>query len=246
MIFLPLRDDKPLTHIRRPWITWGLIAVCVVVHLYQRNLDHYAEGLFVLQWGLSLAHGQGPDPLAFLTHQFLHGSWWHLVGNMMFLAIFGDNVEDAMGHLRFLVFYLLCGVLAASIELLLAPLHGTMIGASGAISGVLGAYLVLYPNIRIWTLVLLVMPVRIPVWVVLGGWVTLEVLALIEGSYGHVAVLAHVGGFVFGMGLIRVFRRKGLPLWNKDEYGRYSVGARRSHLPRVERPPEPVDEDPPE
>src|SRR5213594_230136 len=148
-----------------------------------------------------------------LTSMFMHGGWFHLIGNMLFLWVFGNNIEDAMGHGKFLIFYLLCGVVAAAAQTFISP-HSVvpMVGASGAISGVLGAYLLLYPKVRVHTLIILpiyITTVALPAWVMLGYWILLQVLSglgsLSEVEGGGVAFFAHVGGFVTGLVLVKLF-----------------------------------------
>jgi membrane associated rhomboid family serine protease len=149
-----------------------------------------------------------------LSHMFLHGSWLHLLGNMWFLWLFGNNIEDSMGRLRFIVFYLLCGLAAAAGQIVTSPSSPVpMVGASGAISGVMGAYLVLYPNVRVYTLVPLgffITSMALPAWVMLGYWFVIQFLSgltTIGGEMGGVAVWAHVGGFVAGIVLVKLFAR---------------------------------------
>jgi membrane associated rhomboid family serine protease len=148
------------------------------------------------------------------THMFLHGSWIHLLGNMWFLWLFGNNVEDSMGRLRFIVFYLLCGLAAAAGQIVTQPSSPIpLVGASGAISGVMGAYLVLYPNVRVYTLVPLgffITSMALPAWVMLGYWFLIQFLSgltTIGGEMGGVAVWAHVAGFVAGVVLVKLFAR---------------------------------------
>jgi membrane associated rhomboid family serine protease len=144
---------------------------------------------------------------------FMHGGWFHLIGNMLFLWVFGNNIEDAMGHAKFLIFYLLCGIAAAATQTFISP-HSVvpMVGASGAISGVLGAYLLLYPRVRVHTLIILpiyITTVAIPAWVMLGYWALIQLVSglgsLSEIDKGGVAFFAHVGGFIAGLVLIRLF-----------------------------------------
>src|SRR5467141_2819174 len=151
-----------------------------------------------------------------ITSMFMHGGWFHLIGNMLFLWVFGNNIEDAMGHAKFVIFYLLCGVAAAATQTFVSP-HSVvpMIGASGAISGVLGAYLLLYPRVRVHTLIILpiyITTVALPAWVMLGYWILLQVLGglpqLAGLQSGGVAFFAHIGGFAAGMLLIRAFARE--------------------------------------
>ena len=168
-----------------------------------------------------------PAPATIFTSMFLHGGFWHLAGNMWFLWIFGNNIEDAMGHVRFIVFYVLCGVAAVFAQVL--PNPGSivpMVGASGAISGVLGAYILLYPRVR----VLLGLPVgflivtlgRYPAVWVLAAWFLMQ-LGMAVASSGDVAVQsegriafgAHIGGFVAGLLFVTLFKRRGVPLWRQ-------------------------------
>ena len=148
-----------------------------------------------------------------LTSMFLHGSWMHLLGNMWFLWLFGNNVEDAMGHGRFLVFYLICGAAAALAQVAASPASGVpMVGASGAISGVMGAYLVLYPHVRVFTLVPpFFAAIALPAWTMLLYWLALQFLGGLSGlaseEGGGVAFWAHAGGFVAGVVLIKLFAR---------------------------------------
>jgi membrane associated rhomboid family serine protease len=151
-----------------------------------------------------------------LTSMFLHGGWFHLLGNMWFLWVFGNNIEDAMGHARFVGFYLLCGLLAAAAQVASAPSSPVpMVGASGAISGVMGAYLVLYPRVRVHTLIFLgifLTRVTLPAWIMLLYWAFLQMLgslpALAGAHPGGVAFMAHLGGFVAGVVLIRLFAKR--------------------------------------
>lgn len=169
-----------------------------------------------------------------LTSMFMHGSWMHLIGNMWFLWVFGNNIEDSMGHLRYVVFYLLCGVLASVAHVLTNPGSGVpTVGASGAISGIMGAYLVLYPRVRVHTLVFFGIFVRVipmTALAVLGIWFGLQLLSgtLDTGAGGGVAFWAHVGGFVAGVALIKLFekpmltdaKRRGKVL-SRSELGRF-------------------------
>ena len=169
--------------------------------------------------GLQLAPGlvclvdAVPKYWTVLTSMFMHGGWFHLIGNMVFLWVFGNNIEDAMGHGKFLIFYLLCGVAAAATQTLISS-HSVvpMVGASGAISGVLGAYILLYPRVRVHTLIILpiyITTVAVPAYVMLGYWALLQILSglgsLRDVEKGGVAFFAHVGGFVAGLVLVRLF-----------------------------------------
>ena len=227
MALLPLKDDNPLTRIRFQYVTVFLIGACVAVFLWQVSLAAAGEtailglgaipavvfGSRELAPGLVLV----PAPLTLITSMFLHGGWMHLLGNMLFLWIFGDNIEDSMGHLRFLVFYLVCGVAAALAHAgLNAGSTVPMVGASGAISGVLGAYLVLHPKTQVLVL-FMYMVTRLPAFVVLGLWIGMQVVnaSMIGGAAGGgTAWWAHIGGFLAGAALIVPFRHKTVPLFD--------------------------------
>ena len=165
--------------------------------------------------GLVCVTEPGPQILNVLTSMFMHGSWLHLIGNMWFLWVFGNNIEDSMGHLRFVIFYFTAGVAAALLQVVLGPGSAIpMVGASGAISGVMGAYLVLYPRVRVWAIVPIgIIPVSIalPAWTMLLYWAAIQFFGGLSGlmseHQGGVAFWAHIGGFVAGVALIKVFAR---------------------------------------
>jgi membrane associated rhomboid family serine protease len=223
MALFPLFDDNPLRSVSFQFVTVTLIGLNVAVFLWEVALGAgleraiYAYGAIpaVVFGEARLPPGLAAVPpwATLLTSMFLHGGWMHLIGNMLFLWIFGDNVEDSMGHFRFLIFYLLCGVLAALLHAVSEPgSEIPMVGASGAISGVLGAYLVLHPRARLLVLFMSVFPLRLPAYVVLGAWFLLQFAGL--GGPSDVAFLAHIGGFIAGAVLIVPFRRRGLPLFD--------------------------------
>ncbi len=218
---LPLRDENPLRG--TPYVTYGLIALNVLAFLYElslgRNVDLLFQQLGVIPYEFTHFTDIGPPtlfPWNLLTSMFLHGGWMHLLGNMLYLWIFGDNVELTFGHLRYLLFYLASGLAAALTQILVnwnSPVP--MIGASGAISGVLGAYLVFFPGARILTLVVFGFfwdIVAIPAFFLLGFWFILQffqgLLSLPFSHGGGVAWFAHVGGFVFGWLVARWYRRR--------------------------------------
>jgi len=166
--------------------------------------------------GLVCVIDPGHQVANIFTSMFMHGSWMHIIGNMWFLWIFGNNIEDSMDHLRFAIFYLICGVAAALLQVVLNPASGIpMVGASGAISGVMGAYLVLYPRVRVWTFVPLgffLTSLPLPAWTMLLYWIAIQVVGgLLDAARpsggGGVAFWAHVGGFVAGAALIKLFAR---------------------------------------
>ena len=171
---------------------------------------------FPMGEGLACATDPGRQFSHLLTHMFLHGSWMHLLGNMWFLWLFGNNVEDSMGRLRFIGFYLLSGLTAAAAQIITSPGSAIpMVGASGAISGVMGGYLLLYPTVRVYTLVVLgffITSMALPAWVMLISWGYVQVAGGVTSMFaeqtGGVAFWAHVGGFVAGVALIKVFERR--------------------------------------
>lgn len=224
-MFLPLHDRVPRILIARPWITWAIILACVVVFWHEVGGGAAIERLFY-GYGLIPASLTGqaelppvyyrvPAPLTLLTHLFLHGSVMHLLGNMLYLWVFGDNVEDAMGHRRFLLFYLLCGIAAGLTQVAFAPdSRIPTVGASGAISGVLGAYLLLYPRAKV-LVPIIVFPVYLPAWLLLIAWFGFQLLAATapEAAATGVAWWAHVGGFVAGLLLVVPLRYATVPLF---------------------------------
>ena len=183
-------------------------------------MDGAASQRFVFQWGAipyQITHGGGihirpiiPLPLTLFSSMFLHGGFLHLFGNMLYLWIFGNNIEDALGHFRFLLFYLVCGLSAGTAQVLSDP-NSTipMIGASGAIGGILGAYLLLFPSARIVTLIFIIIfikIVRIPALIVLGFWFLIQLISVGGGAISNVAFFAHIGGFLSGLVLVKLFQ----------------------------------------
>jgi len=223
---IPLRDDNPTIH--PPITTIILIAACVLIFIWQTvNLSQMQQ--IIMQLGVTPAALSGipserypaiPTLFTVVSSMFLHGGWMHLIGNMLFLWIFGNNVEDAMGHFRFVLFYLLCGSVAVLAQTAMMPDSTIpMIGASGAVSGVLGAYLLLYPHARVLVLIplgLLSRLLYLPAVFVLGFWLVLQVLSSLLADPGQpgIAFGAHIGGFMAGMLLIPLFKHRAVRLWN--------------------------------
>ena len=210
---IPLRDVIPSR--TTPYITVTIIAVNAVAWLFELAMPRDLLPNFLQAYGVIPADFRVPT---LVTSMFLHGGWSHVIGNMWYLWIFGDNVEDRVGHGRFIVFYLLCGFVAALGQVAIDP-NSTLptIGASGAIAGVMGAYFVLYPQSRVLTLVpfLWFQIVEVPAIVLLGFWFLLQLfnagaLASATSTGGGVAFAAHVAGFLVGMGGIFVFRKREL------------------------------------
>jgi membrane associated rhomboid family serine protease len=229
----PYRDENPT--VLTPMVTVGIIGLNVLAWVVVQgvgmteplarsvcNLGLVAgELLQTVPPGTAAPLGPGitcvvdPEPsyITLVTSMFMHGGWFHLIGNMMFLWVFGNNIEDSMGHIRFAVFYLLSGLAAAAAQMAVNPDSIIpMVGASGAVSGVMGAYILLYPHARIFTLVFLgffATTIQLPAYVMLGYWIVLQVLsglpALAGMDRGGVAFFAHIGGFVAGLVLVKVF-----------------------------------------
>ena len=152
-----------------------------------------------------------------LSYMFLHGDIWHLIGNLLFLWVFGDNIEDAMGHVRFALFYLLCGIGGGLCHSLLLPEStAPMIGASGAVSGVLGAYLMLHPKVKVLALVFKHIPLYLPAYWLIGAWLVMQLISVVISHEGEaVSWWAHIGGFVIGALLIIPLRDKSIPLLDR-------------------------------
>jgi membrane associated rhomboid family serine protease len=214
---IPLRDINPSR--RPPVVTIAIIVLNVIVFALEFLAPSYMLNEMAGAWGLVPSRLTSLEPMAFVTlftSMFLHGGPAHLLGNMLYLWIFGDNIEGALGSLRFIVFYLLCGIGAALGQTVVNPSSTIpMIGASGAISGILGSYLVLYPRAEVETLLFLgyfIRLVRLPTLVVLGSWIFTQlfsgVLSLGMRATGGVAWFAHVGGFAAGVLLIGILRRR--------------------------------------
>jgi membrane associated rhomboid family serine protease len=238
---IPLTDDNPLERV--PVVTILFLAVNVLAFLWQIDAAAlpaaFASGdaLRVMERSLQTSAFRGglvpyeiltftdieyrdivPPPLTILTSMFLHGGFMHIASNMLFLWIFGNNVEDALGRIRFVVFYLACGIAAALVQVVASAMTGDllvpMVGASGAIAGVLAAYMVLFPRARVTTLVIIVVFIRIipvPAGFFIGLWFLLQILSVLFGGNTGVAFFAHIGGFVAGWLLVRLMGRH--PTW---------------------------------
>ena len=228
---IPIKDDTPTYS--TPFINYLLIALNTLIFLFEVSLNPATRNAFVFQFGvepirilaglgLANVHVPNPSALPLLTSMFLHASWMHVIGNMWYLWIFGDNIEDRLGHARFIVFYLLCGITAALGQIVVDP-SSTLptIGASGAIAGVMGAYFLLFPSARVLTLVPLIIFftfVWLPAWIVLGYWFVLQFLSgaatsiayssSTRGGGGGIAFWAHVGGFVAGVVMIKLLPKR--------------------------------------
>ena len=218
---LPLKDDQP--RYSTPYVNTTLIVVNILIYFFEWTLGPRGEQAFVQVYGEVPSHLAAflagshrytlPDVvIPFFTSMFLHGGWWHVIGNMWFLYIFGDNVEDYLGHFKYIIFYLLSGLLAMGTQVAIYPQSNIpTVGASGAIAGVLGAYFLLYPRARVLTW-FFVFVLYLPAWIVLGEWIVIQffngaaVLSMNPNrDIGGVAFWAHVGGFIAGMIMIKLF-----------------------------------------
>jgi membrane associated rhomboid family serine protease len=237
MLF-PLGDDNTERRIT-PYVTWTLIGINILAFFYQLSSDQFTYGYSVVPYevtnGVDLVSPPGTDRLGRMVTapqypgpspiwltlffaMFMHGGWAHIGGNMLYLWIFGDNVEDRMGHVKFIIFYLLCGLLASGAHIFFAPDSKTpSLGASGAIAGVLGAYLVLFPHQRVRVIVplgIFSQLTELPALIVIGLWGLLQFVGgfgTLGREGGGVAYMAHIGGFVAGLLLVFLFRNQAQP-----------------------------------
>ena len=228
MLFVPIWDMNNLKSVKFQYVTVGLIVLNTLIyfvfetHLVLHSPASFVDALAFKPRDVASLHAlmaHVPEQFRLLTYMFVHGSIWHLLGNMVFLFVFGDNVEDALGHVRFIVFYLLCGVIAAVVHsaVTVSP-DVPLIGASGAIAGVIGAYVVLHPNVRVWVLfpvpVVSFLPLRFSAAFVIGMWIMYQIASGILLTAEATAWWAHVGGFFAGVLLIVIMRRPGVPLFD--------------------------------
>ena len=229
MPLIPLHDANPRLYIRAHYVTIALILVNALIFVSQLGIGDgqrfdavagYAVVPARLFDGLEVPAGivGVSSPLTLITYQFLHADWAHLAFNMLFLWVFGDNIEDALGHVRFVVFFLLCGIAGGLTQSIVEPDSITpVIGASGAISGVLGAYLLLYPRARLLVLAFLIIPLRLPALLVIGTFFAQDLLWALTDAPAALgtAVWAHIGGFVAGAVLVVFMRNPRVLLWHK-------------------------------
>lgn len=231
---IPIHDENP-TH-QPGYVTWSLMAICIVMFVVQISVKQHAGPNLVLSFGLipAVLNDLAALPanidkisaeLTLVTSMFLHGGFMHLAGNMLYLYVFGNNVEDCMGKFRFIIFYLLCGVAAAYGQVFYHPQSTIpMIGASGAISGVLGAYLLVYPRAKVLVLIplgFILQTIRLPAAVVLLLWFGIQFVSSLGAEPGTpgVAWYAHIGGFIAGCILIPFFKSKNIRLFQPSSPG---------------------------
>lgn len=225
-MFVPLHDDNRLEHVAIPFVNLAIIALTTAVFLiFQSGMLLEADMTAAMGFGmipavvtearsLPVEYDFMPSSLSLVTYAFVHGGWWHLIGNMLFIWVFGDNIEDALGHIRYILFYLLVAAAGGLAEVALYPeAEIPVVGASGAASGLVGAYLVLHPNVQLWVLALGRIPVRLKALWVLAAWFIFQIVLFVVDDSGEVAWGAHIGGFCAGAVLIVLMRRKGVPLF---------------------------------
>lgn len=227
-MFIPLHDANSLKNIKLQYVTIGLIALNVIMFLVVNLGSDTFTGAAVYGLGYipSVAFDHVdlspelvivPEKMTYITYAFLHGDIFHLGGNMLFLWVFGDNVEDALGHLRYLIFYLLCAAFGAFFHGIVAPeSQAPLIGASGAIAGIVAAYLILHPRVKIWILAFGRIPLRIPAYITLALWIVFQFLMFLGGGEDQVSWACHVGGIIAGAVLVVILRRRAVPLLDKE------------------------------
>jgi membrane associated rhomboid family serine protease len=227
-VFIPLHDAISLKYIRLQFVTIGLIIVNIAVFFLNQTAttdqvtiaqvalsfipSEFEGGPKIYDTGISV-----PESVTLLSYAFFHGDIFHLGGNMIFLWVFGDNVEDAMGHFKYFIFYMLCAAAGALMHNYVSQgSQVPLIGASGAIAGVLAAYLILHPKVKIWVLAFARIPLRIPAWIALALWIGLQVVMLFASPEDEVSWGAHVGGIIAGLVLVFVFKRRDVPLFDRE------------------------------
>lgn len=223
-MFIPLKDNNPLEFIRHAYVNWALIITNVLIFAILQGgilslTTAQVGGYGIIPATLFSAATLDPAlvaiPVEFtlVTYMFLHGGWMHLITNMVFLWVFGDNIEDAIGHIGYLFFYLACGVIAGLTHAVALPnSDASLVGASGAVAGVMGAYFILHPKVRVWVLLFWRLPLPLPAFVAIGLWIGLQIFSAFMASQDNIAWWAHIGGFAAGVILIIFMRRKSLKL----------------------------------
>ena len=226
-MFIPLHDANSLKRIRLQYVTIGLIAANVIVFLFTTVSSEEAFVATLYGYGyipsvvfdlVDLPPGLKviPEDLTYLSYAFLHNDIFHLGGNMLFLWVFGDNVEDALGHLKFLVFYLASAAAGAWLHGIVDPNSEVpLIGASGAVAGVVTAYLMLHPRVKVWVLILMRLPLRIPAWIPIALWIAFQFVMFLFAGDDQVSWAAHVGGILAGAVMVLFLRRRGVPLFDR-------------------------------
>lgn len=228
-MFVPLHDGNSLKHIKLQYVTWTLIAMNVIVWVvtalsgtdvgFVRAADlgyGFIPSVVNDLRDLPPQYAVIPEDLTYVTYAFLHADIFHLLSNMLFLWVFGDNVEDALGHVKFILFYLACAAAGAFAHGLALPASDApLIGASGAVAGVVAAYLMLHPRVRVWILVLGRIPLPLPAFIPLILWIGMQFYMVVADPDGQVSWATHVGGILAGALLVVVLKRRGVPLFDR-------------------------------
>ncbi len=255
-MFIPIHDGNPLTNIRRPYVTYSLIALNIVIWVFLGTpaitspeaakaasvsfgfIPSVANEFRVLPDKFAVL----PDWTSYITYAFLHADFMHIAGNMLFLWVFADNVEDALGHWRFLVFYILAAAGGAWLHGLVLPTSDSpLIGASGAAAGVIAAYLMLHPHVRVWVLALGRIPLKLKAYWLLSAWILYQLGMMVFTTGSQVSWSAHVGGAAVGAVLVVFLRKKGVPLFDRDLVENIEAVTVREAAAKAERPePAPV------
>ena len=226
-MFIPLYDQNPKIYVERPWVNQSLIVINLIVFAIQYVLPVAAENFILVV--LAVVPGWLGDPMidqvpflpdqtTLVTYAFLHADWMHVLSNMLFLFVFGDNIEDAMGHIRYLIFYLCCAAAGGFAHMLADPASTVpLVGASGAVAGVIAAYILLYPKVRIFVLMRIIVPLPIPIpaLYVLGLWVALQIFFVMFPDDGSVAWWAHIGGLIAGATLVFFMKRSTVMMFGR-------------------------------
>ncbi|MEP0518976.1 MAG: rhomboid family intramembrane serine protease [Hyphomicrobiales bacterium] len=228
-MFIPLHDTNPLLHVKRPYVNWALIAITIIIFVVFQAQAGLLGGV-----GLPASFGVIPSVLfetralppdlvvipadwTLVSYAFFHGGWMHLIGNMLFLWVFGDNIEDALGHIKYLLFYLLCAAGGGYAHAIFnANSEAPLIGASGAVAGVVAAYLILHPKVKVWILALGRIPLRLSALWVLGAWILMQIYNLFAAADSEVAWWAHIGGLICGAALVLLLKRREVPLFDRE------------------------------
>lgn len=227
-MFIPLHDTNPLLHVQRPYVNWALIAITILIFmLFQAPSGQLGSMALPASYGVIpsvlFETRELPPELdiipadwTLISYAFFHGGWMHLLGNMLFLWVFGDNIEDALGHVKYFFFYLLCAAGGAYAHAFFNPAsESPLIGASGAVAGVVAAYIILHPRVKIWILALGRIPLRLSAMWVLGAWILMQFYNVFAAADSEVAWLAHIGGLISGAALVLLLKRSEVPLFDR-------------------------------
>ena len=227
MFFFPFKDDNPTKN--KPFISYFIIFLCCIIFLFQFSLSSQAGYSIIKTFGATpylLTNELYQYWYSVLSSMFLHGSLMHLIGNLTYLWIFGDNIEDEFGRLNFIIFYILCGIGAVIAQILLDPQSNVpMIGASGAIAGLLGSYIILYPNAKIYVfawIIIFVKIIKVPAFIVIGAWIVLQFMNVFDQGSSGVAYSAHIGGFLTGLILTPLFKKNTTKIFTPNENKLYN------------------------